>query len=111
MGKGRGPSHGCEVNRCGGHQVTSDKVTRNTRYVTGDVMTLSMDIGGFTKFLLPVGERDRVRGLMKPNFIEKCRKLRKDQTDAERRLWSVLRKKSTIQSKIQKAFFLLVDIY
>jgi adenine-specific DNA-methyltransferase len=54
-----------------------------------------LQVAGFklqvTSFSLPSGERDRVRGKMQRKNIERCRDLRKNQTDAEKKLWSVMR--------------------
>ena len=53
--------------------------------------------------LSPLGERDRVRG-MKRNNIEKCRKLRENQTDAEHKLWSILRNRQLSGVKFRRQF-------
>ena len=41
---------------------------------------------------------------MKRNNIEKCRKLRKDQTDAEHKLWSILRNRQLSGVKFRRQF-------
>jgi very-short-patch-repair endonuclease len=41
---------------------------------------------------------------MKRNNIEKCRKLRKDQTDAECKLWSILRNRQLSGVKFKRQF-------
>ncbi|MFC1577267.1 endonuclease domain-containing protein [Candidatus Omnitrophota bacterium] len=41
---------------------------------------------------------------MKRNNIEKCKKLRKDQTDAERKLWSALRNRQLSGLKFRRQF-------
>jgi len=41
---------------------------------------------------------------MKRNNIEKCRKLRKNQTDAERVLWSILRNRQLSGVKFRRQF-------
>ncbi|MCX5666699.1 MAG: endonuclease domain-containing protein, partial [Candidatus Omnitrophica bacterium] len=50
-----------------------------------------------------MAKRDRMRR-MKRNSIEKCRKLRKDQTDAERVLWSILRNRQLSGVKFRRQF-------
>jgi very-short-patch-repair endonuclease len=41
---------------------------------------------------------------MKRNNIDNCRKLRKDQTDAERKLWSILRNRQLSGVKFRRQF-------
>ena len=41
---------------------------------------------------------------MKRNNIDYCRKLRKDQTDAERKLWSILRNRQLSGVKFRRQF-------
>ncbi len=41
---------------------------------------------------------------MKRNNIEKCRRLRKEQTDAERKLWSILRNRQLSGVKFRRQF-------
>jgi very-short-patch-repair endonuclease len=48
--------------------------------------------------------RVRVRGRMKRKNIDKCRTLRKNQTDAERKLWSVLRNRQLSGTKFRRQF-------
>jgi len=59
------------------------------------------------------GEGFRVRG-MKRNNIERCRKLRKDQTDAEKKLWAILRNRQVCGIKLRRQFSLgryILDFY
>src|SRR3990167_3452326 len=53
--------------------------------------------------LSPKGRGLGVRG-MKRNNIERCRKLRENQTDAERKLWSVLRNRQLSGVKFRRQF-------
>ncbi|MFC1576937.1 endonuclease domain-containing protein [Candidatus Omnitrophota bacterium] len=51
---------------------------------------------------------------MKRNNIEKCKRLRKDQTDAEHKLWSVLRNRQLSGVKFRRQFPIgnyIVDFY
>ncbi len=41
---------------------------------------------------------------MKRNNIDKCRKLRKNQTEAEKKLWAVLRKRQLSGAKFKRQF-------
>ena len=50
-----------------------------------------------------MAKRDRVRGMKRSN-IDNCRKLRKDQTDAERKLWSILRNRQLSGVKFRRQF-------
>lgn len=50
---------------------------------------------------LPIRERERVR--VNRN-TEKCRRLRKNQTDAEKKLWSVLRNRRLSGTKFKRQF-------
>jgi len=73
----------------------------------------------------PLGERDRVRGslklflkikisFMKRQNIEKCRKMRRDQTDAERKLWALLRNRQFAGAKFRRQFSIgkyILDFY
>jgi very-short-patch-repair endonuclease len=45
-----------------------------------------------------------VRGIVKRKNIDKCRILRKNQTDAERKLWSVLRNRRLAGAKFRRQF-------
>jgi very-short-patch-repair endonuclease len=45
-----------------------------------------------------------VRGRMKRKNIDKCRILRKNQTDAERKLWTVLRNRQLAGVKFRRQF-------
>ena len=48
------------------------------------------------------GERDRVRGKMQRKNIERCRDLRKNQTDAEKKLWAVMRARQIGEVKFRR---------
>lgn len=56
-----------------------------------------------------MGERVRVRGIVKRKNISLCKKLRVDQTEAERRLWSKLRDRRLEGIKFRRQF--AVDKY
>ena len=59
------------------------------------------------------GREFRVRG-MKRNNIEKCRKLRKNQTDAEKKLWAILRNRQVGGTKFRRQFSIgryILDFY
>jgi very-short-patch-repair endonuclease len=45
-----------------------------------------------------------VRGRMKRNNVDKCRILRKNQTDSERKLWSILRNRRLSGAKFRRQF-------
>ncbi len=67
---------------------------------------------------LPFGERVRVRGqkggTMKRKNIPKCRTLRRNQTDAERKLWSALRDRQLAGIKFRRQFSVdkyIIDFY
>lgn len=65
------------------------------------------------RFPLPFGERVRVRG-MKRNNINKCRSLRKNQTDAEKKLWGLLRNRKLSNMKFRRQFSAgkyIIDFY
>ena len=65
-------------------------------------------------FPLPNGERDRVRGKMKRNNIPRCRNLRKKQTNAERKLWTILRNRQLNGVKFRRQFSIsryILDFY
>jgi len=53
---------------------------------------------------LPSGERARVRGTLKRPNIPRSRDLRKNQTEAERKLWSTLRNRQLNGIKIRRQF-------
>jgi very-short-patch-repair endonuclease len=62
-------------------------------------------------FPLPCGERVKVRGIwrisevqIKRQNIDKCRSLRKNQTDAERKLWGALRNRQLMGAKFRRQF-------
>jgi very-short-patch-repair endonuclease len=61
-------------------------------------------VGRGKKSSLLFGERVRVRGKMKRKNIDKCRIPRKKQTDAERKLWSVLRNRQLSGAKFRRQF-------
>ncbi len=73
------------------------------------------------KLSLPFGERVRVRGRNKPAGskmkrpnIDRCRDLRKNQTDAERKLWSILRNRQLAGTKFRRQFAIgryILDFY
>ncbi len=51
---------------------------------------------------------------MKRNNIEKCRNLRKNQTDAEKKLWAVLRNRQMAGTKFRRQFSIgryILDFY
>jgi very-short-patch-repair endonuclease len=51
---------------------------------------------------------------MKRKNVDKCRKLRKNQTDAERKLWSLLRDRQLVGVKFRRQFSLgryILDFY
>jgi very-short-patch-repair endonuclease len=51
---------------------------------------------------------------MKRKYVERCRNLRKNQTDAERKLWSVLRDRQVCDVKFRRQFPLgryILDFY
>ena len=51
---------------------------------------------------------------MKRNNIEKCRNLRKNQTDAEKKLWAVLRNRQMAGTKFRRQFSMgryILDFY
>jgi very-short-patch-repair endonuclease len=55
-----------------------------------------------------------VRGRMKRKNIDKCRVLRKNQTDSERKLWSVLRNRQLSGAKFRRQFSIgryILDFY
>jgi very-short-patch-repair endonuclease len=66
-------------------------------------------------FPLPSGERIKVRGkAVKRNNVDKSRYLRKTQTDAERKLWSVLRNRVLGGIKFRRQFAVeeyIIDFY
>ena len=51
---------------------------------------------------------------MKRSYIEKCRKLRKEQTNAERKLWTILRNRQIADVKFRRQFSVgrcILDFY
>ena len=51
---------------------------------------------------------------MKRSYIEKCRKLRKEQTNAERKLWTILRNRQIVDVKFRRQFSVgrcILDFY
>ncbi len=61
----------------------------------------------------PLLGEGRVRAMKRKN-IEKCRFLRKNQTDAERKLWSLLRNRQLAKVKCRRQFSIdryIVDFY
>jgi len=59
------------------------------------------------------GKGFRVRG-MKRNNIKKCRNLRKNQTDAEKKLWAILRSRQVGETKFRRQFSIgryILDFY
>ena len=51
---------------------------------------------------------------MKRNNIEKCRNLRKNQTDAEKKLWAILRNRQVSGTKFKRQFSIgryILDFY
>ena len=62
-----------------------------------------------------MGERVRVRGSkIKRKNIETCRKLRRDQTEAEKKLWSILRNRQVQGVKFRRQFSIghyVLDFY
>jgi very-short-patch-repair endonuclease len=66
------------------------------------------------KFSLPFGEKVTVRRRMKRKNIDKCRILRKNQTDSERKLWSGLRNRQLSGVKFRRQFSIgryILDFY
>ena len=63
----------------------------------------------------PFGERVRVRGdKIKRTNIEKCRRLRSNQTEAEKKLWSILRNRQLGGIKFRRQFSIgnyILDFY
>jgi very-short-patch-repair endonuclease len=57
------------------------------------------------RFLSPLGERTKVRGL-KMNLKNLAKGLRKNQTDAERKLWSALRNRQLKNSKFRRQYWI-----
>ncbi len=55
------------------------------------------------EFPRPWGESGRVRGMKRKN-IDVCRKLRKSQTDAEKKLWTILRNRQLAGVKFRRQF-------
>lgn len=54
-----------------------------------------------------------MRGMKRPN-IDKCRKLRKNQTDTEKKLWSILRNRQLAGMKFRRQFSIgkfILDFY
>ena len=66
-------------------------------------------------FPSPLGERVRVRGnKIKRKNIEKSRRLRKDETEAEKKLWSILRNRQFNGVKFRRQFSIgnyILDFY
>jgi len=58
----------------------------------------------------PLWGEGRGEGEMKRNNIARCRNLRKNQTDAETKLWTILRNRQIAEQNSEDNF-LLVDIY
>jgi very-short-patch-repair endonuclease len=51
---------------------------------------------------------------MKRNNVDKCRKLRKNQTDAEKKLWKILRNRQLGEVKFRRQFSVgryILDFY
>jgi very-short-patch-repair endonuclease len=64
-----------------------------------------------------LGERVRVRGRrdkIKRKNIDKCRKLRRDQAETEKKLWSILRNRQLAGIKVRRQFSIgdyILDFY
>jgi len=60
-----------------------------------------------------MGERARVRGMKRRN-IDRCRNLRKKQTEAEKKLWSIVRNRQLTGIKFRRQFSIgryILDFY
>jgi len=94
-------------------------------YISSSPLEERNDVRRYTLLPSPLGERDRVRGslklflkikisFMKRQNIEKCRKMRRDQTDAERKLWALLRNRQFAGAKFRRQFSIgkyILDFY